>query len=403
MADLRHRNPVLIPTSNDAYLDKAVSQQYDRELLYNRDDDTLGIILTKDGKKVRQIFKTPADEKNITYDSEGRITLADDIVVKSVTSLLDTDGLAWKSQALLKNTSNGNRILPLFKESINDEKAVIGGEILETSADGSVRSHYRISAVSPGSVAFKGEGGLKLVKAAVKESVYYAIQTSAAVDTSIYFTGWQAIPDALSPASLSLKADSDYSSITEVSAEYNNEFSSSSTLYIYNDNKTERAKVSSRGVRIEKKNSDDTWSFVGTFECDSAGNMFITNDEAVVISSVSSQMPKNSVVYHLDDDLLDESDQNSRGIAANDGKFISDDTMYLSGKAYSGDITIPVTTDDFAFFTKGNLKTSSGTLDIQGATVTVVESLAKKFNENKSTSWGLTSSQLASVTAVDEG
>lgn len=403
MADLRHRNPVLIPTSNDAYLDKAVSQQYDRELLYNRDDGTLGIILTKDGKKVRQIFKTPADEKNITYDSDGKIALADDIVVKSVTSLLDTDGLAWKSQALLKSTSDGNRILPLFKESTSDEKAVIGGEILETSADGSVRSHYRISAVSPSSVAFKGEGSLKLVKATINDNVYYAIQTTASADTKIYFTGWQAIPDALSPASLSSKVDSDYSSISEISTEYNNEFSSSGTLYIYNDNKTERAKVSSRGVRIEKKNSDDTWSFVGTFECDSVGNMFITNDETAVISSVSSQMPKNSVVYHLDDDLLDEDDQNSKSIVTEEGSFISDDTMYLSGKAYSGNLTIPVTTDDFAFFTKGNLKTDNGVLNIQGTSITVADSLAKKFNENRSENWGLTTAQLTSVTAVDEG
>lgn len=403
MADLRHRNPVLIPTTTEEYLDKALSQQLDRELLYNRDDGTLGIVLTENGEKKRHLFSSPVDEKNIIYDSTGKISLADDIVVRSMTSLLDTEGLAWQSQMLLKHTTDKSRIYILFKEDTSiAEKAVFGGEILETSASGSIRSHYRISAVSPSSISFKGEGSLKLVKASYNGATYYAVQSSAAEDTNIYFTGWCYVPENLScdPSLL----DSAYT-VTPVSLDYNNEFTSSGTLYIYNDIKTERARVSSRGVRLEKKNGD-VWEFVGTYEADASGNMFITNDEKAMLSTVTSPMPKNSSVYHLDDDLLDESDKNPYNISADsEGSFVSDDTVHLQNKkAYKGKITIPMTDKDFAFFTKGDIETSSGVFDLSSGIISdPVSSLATLFNENKKASWGLTDEQLTSVIAVDEG
>ena len=80
-----HRNPVQIATTTNQYLDVALSQLKDREILYNRDTEELGIVFNHQFNSLSGVV----DEVNITKDSNKKIALKDDIAVSSVTAFAD--------------------------------------------------------------------------------------------------------------------------------------------------------------------------------------------------------------------------------------------------------------------------------------------------------------------------
>lgn len=135
------------------------------------------------------------------------------------------------------------------------------------------------------------------------------------------------------------------------------------------------------------------WDLIGQISVDSLGNLIITNDPASL--PVKGVKLATGYAYDLDGDALDENDGNGAAITAT-GEYLSDspavpDHQYLSGK-----ITRPITTDTNVVecFNKSNLLQISDTI-IDLSDGTTEESNAAYCNANASTSWGLTSAQVA--------
>ena len=107
MADKKHRNPIRIATTTQAREADAINALLSRELLYNRNNKTLGIVLEdEEGNKYRQqIVSGLVDEVNITKNENNETKLKEDIVIDTVTTKADHNGIDWKSQYKIAETS----------------------------------------------------------------------------------------------------------------------------------------------------------------------------------------------------------------------------------------------------------------------------------------------------------
>ena len=222
MADKKHRNPIRIATTTQAREADAINALLPRELLYNRNNKTLGIVLEdEEGNKYRQqIASCLVDEVNITKNENNETKLKEDIVIDTVTTKADHNGIDWKSQYKIAETSAERTIILLCTK--NTEGAtnigVIGGEILEVGEG--IYGHYKISLTPTGSGLLLGattfEQKAALVSAKYNGTYYYGIKFKSTVPANIYFAGWDHFPDAASAPPYTSYNDADLSEIVEL-------------------------------------------------------------------------------------------------------------------------------------------------------------------------------------------
>ena len=106
-------NTVKIATCNDAHKAEAVSQLFERSLLFNRSDDICGIVISKNDEK--QFIPISAIPDNVNIEKrDGVVTLVENPVVDSITTKADPNGVDWKSQHKIAATSAERTIILLF-------------------------------------------------------------------------------------------------------------------------------------------------------------------------------------------------------------------------------------------------------------------------------------------------
>lgn len=203
MGDKKHRNSIRIATTTQEREADAISEVLTRELLYNRNNKTLGIVLEdEEGNKYRQIVSGLVDEVNITKNENYETKLKEDIIIDSVTTQADHKGVDWKSQYKIAETTPERTVILLCKQDtdLETDMGVIGGEVLEVGAG--VFGHYQVSLTSTGSRLIKGattfDKKARLVLAKYNGTYYYGIKFKSAAPANIYFAGWSKIPAGLS-------------------------------------------------------------------------------------------------------------------------------------------------------------------------------------------------------------
>lgn len=221
MADKKHRNSIRIATTTQERENEAISVLLSRELLYNRNNKTLGIVLEdEEGNKYRQIVSGLVDEVNITKNENYETKLKEDIIIDSVTTQADHKGVDWKSQYKIAETTSERTVILLCKQDTDSktDMGVIGGEVLEVGAG--VFGHYQISLTSTGSRLIKGattfDKKARLVLAKYNGTYYYGIKFKSAAPANIYFAGWSKIPDGLSAPLYTTYNDGDLSEVIEL-------------------------------------------------------------------------------------------------------------------------------------------------------------------------------------------
>lgn len=217
MGNKFHRNPVQIPSTTQARLDEAFAELKNRELLYNRGKKELGIKI--DDELI--IPKPRVDEFNVTYNEDDEIALKDDITVDSVTARADREGVDWKSQTVLAETTEERTIILICVKDNDRETGMVGffgGEIVELGED--VESHYQVSLTSTGSRLIKGAttNKKKAKPCFVKYNgdYYYGIHFKESSPAKIYHAGWSNIPGPLAAPSYTTYTDGDFSEIVDL-------------------------------------------------------------------------------------------------------------------------------------------------------------------------------------------
>lgn len=217
MGNKFHRNPVQIPSTTQARLDEAFAELKNRELLYNRGKKELGIKI--DDELV--IPKPRVDEFNVTFNEDDEIALKDDITVDSVTARADREGVDWKSQTVLAETTEERTIILICAKDNDKETGMVGffgGEIVELGED--VESHYQVSLTSTGSRLIKGAttNKKKAKPCFVKYNgdYYYGIHFKESSPAKIYHAGWSNIPGPLAAPSYTTYTDGDFSEIVDL-------------------------------------------------------------------------------------------------------------------------------------------------------------------------------------------
>ena len=221
MADKKHRNPIRIATTTQAREADAINALLSRELLYNRNNKTLGIVLEdEEGNKYRQIVSGLVDEVNITKNENFETKLKEDIVINTVTTQADHNGIDWKSQHKIAETSAERTIILLCTKNIEGSTniGVIGGEILEVGEG--VYGNYKISLTPTGSGLLIGattfEQKAVLVRAKYNGTYYYGIKFKSTIPANIYFSGWDHFPDEADAPLYTSYNDADLSEIIEL-------------------------------------------------------------------------------------------------------------------------------------------------------------------------------------------
>lgn len=221
MADKKHRNPIRIATTTQEREADAINALLSRELLYNRNNKTLGIVLEdEEGNKYRQIVSGLVDEVNITKNENFETKLKEDIVIDSITTQADHNGIDWKSQHKIAETSAERTIILLCTKNIEGATniGVIGGEILEVGEG--VYGNYKISLTPTGSGLLIGattfEQKAVLVRAKYNGTYYYGIKFKSTIPANIYFSGWDHFPDGADAPLYTSYNDADLSEIIEL-------------------------------------------------------------------------------------------------------------------------------------------------------------------------------------------
>lgn len=212
-------NTVKIATCNDAHKAEAVNQLFERSLLFNRSDDICGIVISKNDEK--QFIPISAIPDNVNIEKrEGVVTLVENPVVDSITTKADHNGVDWKSQHKIAETSAERTIILLCTKNIENATniGVIGGEILEVGEG--VYGNYKISLTPTGSGLLIGattfEQKAALVRAKYNGTYYYGIKFKSTVPANIYFSGWDHFPDGADAPLYTSYNDADLSEIIEL-------------------------------------------------------------------------------------------------------------------------------------------------------------------------------------------
>ena len=212
-------NTVKIATCNDAHKAEAVNQLFERSLLFNRSDDICGIVISKNDEK--QFIPISAIPDNVNIEKrDGIVTLVENPVVDSITTKADHNGVDWKSQYKIAETSAERTIILLCTKNIENSTniGVIGGEILEVGEG--IYGHYKISLTPAGSGLLTGattfEQKAALVRAKYNGTYYYGIKFKSTVPANIYFSGWDHFPEGAEAPLYTSYNDADLSEIIEL-------------------------------------------------------------------------------------------------------------------------------------------------------------------------------------------
>ena len=212
-------NTVKIATCNDAHKAEAVNQLFERSLLFNRSDDICGIVISKNDEK--QFIPISAIPDNVNIEKrEGVVTLVENPVVDSITTKADHNGIDWKSQRKIAETSAERTIILLCTKNTGDATniGVIGGEILEVGEG--IYGHYQVSLTSKGSGLLEGattfEQKAALIRAKYNGTYYYGIKFKSTVPANIYFAGWDHFPEGADAPLYTSYNDADLSEIVEL-------------------------------------------------------------------------------------------------------------------------------------------------------------------------------------------
>ena len=212
-------NTVKIATCNDAHKAEAVNQLFERSLLFNRSDDICGIVISKNDEK--QFIPISAIPDNVNIEKrDGVVTLVENPIVDSITTKADHNGVDWKSQHKIAETSAERTIILLCTKNIEGATniGVIGGEILEVGEG--IYGNYKISLTPAGSGLLIGattsEQKAAIVRAKYNGTYYYGIKFKSTVPANIYFYGWDHFPDGADAPLYTSYTDADLSEIIEL-------------------------------------------------------------------------------------------------------------------------------------------------------------------------------------------
>lgn len=217
-------NVVQTAVTNTRRIQEAIDELPLRSLLVNIKDSTIGIVW-KDPedrtKKKRMILSALPDEVNLTLTEDHKMHLKEDIVVDSVTTQADHEGVDWKSQSVIGETTEDRTILLICAKDNDKETGMVGffgGEIVELGE--AVESHYQVSLTSTGSRLIKGAttNTKKAKPCLVKYNgdYYYGLHFKESSPAKIYFAGWSNIPGPLSAPSYTTYVDGDFSEVIDL-------------------------------------------------------------------------------------------------------------------------------------------------------------------------------------------
>ena len=217
-------NVVQTAVTNTRRIQEAIDELPLRSLLVNIKDSTIGIVW-KDPedrtKKQRMILSALPDEVNLTLTEDHKMHLKEDIVIDSVTTQADHEGVDWKSQSVIGETTEDRTILLICAKDNDKETGMVGffgGEIVELGEE--VESHYQVSLTSTGSRLIKGAttNAKKAKPCLVKYNgdYYYGLHFKESSPAKIYFAGWSNIPGPLSAPSYTTYVDGDFSEVIDL-------------------------------------------------------------------------------------------------------------------------------------------------------------------------------------------
>lgn len=218
MSNNVHRNPIQIGTCSNEFEKTAINEMKYRELLYNRDDKTLGIIIDNaNNEKHKQILSAIPDEYNVTLNNNKNLAFKDDITTQTYLSLTEGKGTQWKAQYFLYTTTDDSKIFLLFKKTddISNGVGIIGGELFETGEN--YYGHYQITVTANGTRFIKGaetnNKKAKIVLAKYNNEYYYGIKFLNNVN--VHLVGWKKIDENILPSDA--YSDYDLSNVIELS------------------------------------------------------------------------------------------------------------------------------------------------------------------------------------------
>ena len=246
-------NTVKIATCNDAHKAEAVNQLFERSLLFNRSDDICGIVISKNDEK--QFIPISAIPDNVNIEKrDGVVTLVENPVVDSITTKADHNGIDWKSQHKIAETSAERTIILLCTKNIENATniGVIGGEILEVGEG--IYGNYKISLTPTGSGLLIGattfEQKAALVRAKYNGTYYYGIKFKSTVPANIYFSGWDHFPEGADAPLYTSYTDADLSEIIELGGGDSGGSSSGGMT------EAEKAEISAMNTQINTNKND---------------------------------------------------------------------------------------------------------------------------------------------------
>ena len=354
-----NRNDILLPAADASSFDTALAAIKNRSLLYNT--DTKRLYMKYDDVANLVNAQNAADNVNIVLNDSDEVALADDISVKTVT-VTPLTGYPSMNDCIDFGVTTASSTIKLLCKKSDINMGAIGGELYESGTG--LNSMYHFSLASNGS-RFLGGSSSYDTKAYFVDCVYdgneyYGIKFPSGINAQLLFHGYDNISTLLAPPPS--YQDTDFTAITAL--------------------------------------ANETGTGGGSIT-DELGNTVITTsdtDPQVLIS-----LPEGGYVYHLDSNILDNLNQNSKAINAN-GTFETELTP-LGSKHFDGGIEIPrsSTINDICFLTdsssiqlKGNKLKYDGTTGDNADSEDIGRLYNEKIEQSISTDWGLTEEQLNS-------
>lgn len=179
---------VLIQATVDSQFQNAANHLSNRSLLYNKDT---GVLYIKYNDEMHQINHV-VDGENIIIRDE-RISLADDVVCRTLTVKPDESGLVYKDNVVFAETTDTKRIILILRINKTESLGTIGGKLYEK---GTTTSGINFSASVNGSRYLDGSTtgeSPKWCKCTYQGTEYLGIKFNP--NNTVYFSGYDFLKD----------------------------------------------------------------------------------------------------------------------------------------------------------------------------------------------------------------
>lgn len=229
---------ILIATTSDQALPTAQEEIQNRELLINKDTQTLFMKLDNRLIPIGGTAKQDVllDGKNVEINQEtGVIDLKDDIIVKTCTLSPEETLLDWKGTVKLGELNNNSILILLKASGLDSATGLLGGDILVklTDQNGAVTyGQYDLSLTSTGSWSIKGGvnavSEVRVAKIKYNNTEYYGLKfpglnkenlESKYAKVEVWFNGWKDIGSDLLPPTSYIDEDLTYEVLSESAKE----------------------------------------------------------------------------------------------------------------------------------------------------------------------------------------